>query len=134
MLSLRLVDPAPSLCVECLPCLEMLLCANFQVQASPTHSRVHDLYHVVFCYNLFAPRCLPHVDKADVVCYTAVSGFVFLRFFAPAILNPKLFNLRHENPVSGYYTSHCACVYTLPGEVSLPTIDIALILCVFRIQ
>ena len=40
------------------------------------------------------------LDKRDVVCYTAVSGFVFLRFFAPAILNPKLFNLRHENPVS----------------------------------
>lgn len=41
-------------------------------------------------------------ESADVVRYTAVSGFVFLRFFAPAILNPKLFALRPENPVSCY--------------------------------
>ena len=54
---------------------------------------------------MFTVAASPHLstlpDKSDVVCYTAVSGFVFLRFFAPAILNPKLFNLRHENPVSG---------------------------------
>ena len=37
-------------------------------------------------------------DDEDV-CYTAVSGFVFLRFFAPAILNPKLFQMRNEHPV-----------------------------------
>ncbi|EGD79255.1 hypothetical protein PTSG_12971 [Salpingoeca rosetta] len=28
--------------------------------------------------------------------YTAVSGFVFLRFFAPAVLSPKLFGMREE--------------------------------------
>jgi hypothetical protein len=38
-------------------------------------------------------------DEPDVR-YTAVSGFVFLRFFAPAILNPKLFQMRNEHPVS----------------------------------
>ena len=42
----------------------------------------------------------PSTDKKDVVCYTAVSGFIFLRFFAPAILNPRLFHLRPEFPVS----------------------------------
>ncbi|EDO43446.1 predicted protein [Nematostella vectensis] len=36
-------------------------------------------------------------DEPDVR-YTAVSGFVFLRFFAPAILNPKLFQMRNEHP------------------------------------
>ena len=36
----------------------------------------------------------------DDVCFTSVSGFVFLRFFAPAILNPKLFQMRNEHPVS----------------------------------
>ena len=41
-------------------------------------------------------------ENAEVIKYTSVSGFVFLRFFAPAILNPKLFGLRPENPVSGY--------------------------------
>ncbi|XP_071484024.1 ras GTPase-activating protein 3-like [Diadema antillarum] len=30
--------------------------------------------------------------------YSAVSGFVFLRFFAPAILSPRLFHLKKENP------------------------------------
>ncbi|XP_065887330.1 ras GTPase-activating protein 3-like [Dysidea avara] len=35
-------------------------------------------------------------DQANVVQYTAVSAFVFLRLFAPAILNPKLFGLRPE--------------------------------------
>ena len=40
------------------------------------------------------------VDQANVVQYTAVSAFVFLRLFAPAILNPKLFGLRPEYAVS----------------------------------
>lgn len=37
--------------------------------------------------------------QAEVVKYTAVSAFVFLRLFAPAILNPKLFGLRPEYAV-----------------------------------
>ncbi|KAJ3298345.1 hypothetical protein HK104_010810, partial [Borealophlyctis nickersoniae] len=32
----------------------------------------------------------------ELVRYTAVSGFIFLRFFAPAILGPKLFGLEPE--------------------------------------
>ncbi|XP_071798540.1 ras GTPase-activating protein 3-like [Asterias amurensis] len=35
-------------------------------------------------------------DDCDVK-YSAVSGFVFLRFFAPAILSPTLFHLRTDN-------------------------------------
>uniref|UniRef100_A0AAX7TLL0 RAS p21 protein activator 3 n=1 Tax=Astatotilapia calliptera TaxID=8154 RepID=A0AAX7TLL0_ASTCA len=34
------------------------------------------------------------------VRYTAVSSFIFLRFFAPAILSPNLFHLRPHHPVS----------------------------------
>uniref|UniRef100_A0A3B4C1B5 RAS p21 protein activator 3 n=1 Tax=Pygocentrus nattereri TaxID=42514 RepID=A0A3B4C1B5_PYGNA len=34
------------------------------------------------------------------VRYTAVSSFIFLRFFAPAILSPNLFQLRPHHPVS----------------------------------
>ncbi|XP_064393848.1 ras GTPase-activating protein 3-like [Halichondria panicea] len=37
-------------------------------------------------------------DSQETVQYSAVSGFVFLRFFAPAILSPKLFHLRQEYP------------------------------------
>ena len=35
--------------------------------------------------------------------YLAISGFLFLRFFAPAILTPKLFDLRdqHADPQTG---------------------------------
>lgn len=34
------------------------------------------------------------------VCYFVISGFVFLRFFAPSILNPRLFELTDRNIVS----------------------------------
>lgn len=34
------------------------------------------------------------------VRYTAVSGFIFLRFFAAAVLTPSLFQLRPHYPVS----------------------------------
>jgi len=34
------------------------------------------------------------------VCYYVISGFVFLRFFAPAILNPRLFKLTEKSIVS----------------------------------
>lgn len=30
------------------------------------------------------------------VCYYVISGFVFLRFFAPSILNPKLFEITDQ--------------------------------------
>ncbi|XP_028906132.1 rasGAP-activating-like protein 1 [Ornithorhynchus anatinus] len=44
----------------------------------------------------------PEPEHEDVK-YVAVSGFLFLRFFAPAILTPKLFNLRdqHADPQTG---------------------------------
>ena len=40
------------------------------------------------------------------VKYTSVSGFLFLRFFCPAILNPKLFGLLPGKPVLPS-TQHC---------------------------
>lgn len=33
-----------------------------------------------------------------IVPYTSVSGFLFLRFFCPALINPKLFGLLGDNP------------------------------------
>ena len=37
-------------------------------------------------------------EKIQEVRYTAVSGFIFLRFFCPAILGPKLFGVMNEHP------------------------------------
>jgi Ras GTPase-activating protein 1 len=37
-------------------------------------------------------------QKAREVRYTVVAGFLFLRFFCPAILGPKLFSLAKEHP------------------------------------
>jgi Ras GTPase-activating protein 3 len=37
-------------------------------------------------------------ERHSIVQYTAVSGFIFLRFFAPAILSPRLFKLHSEIP------------------------------------
>ncbi|XP_077604123.1 rasGAP-activating-like protein 1 [Crocuta crocuta] len=44
----------------------------------------------------------PQAEHEDVK-YLAMSGFLFLRFFAPAILTPKLFDLRdqHADPQTG---------------------------------
>ena len=55
------------------------------------------------CYIWLILTCIFYIFfnlDDDDVCYTSVSGFVFLRFFAPAILNPKLFQMRNEHPVS----------------------------------
>ena len=41
----------------------------------------------------------PPAENQEVQ-YCVLSGFVFLRFFAPALLNPKLFDLTQEQLVS----------------------------------
>lgn len=46
-------------------------------------------------------RCLCVLATDDLdVRYTAVSSFIFLRFFAPAILSPNLFQLTPHHTVS----------------------------------
>ncbi|KAK3771459.1 hypothetical protein RRG08_011393 [Elysia crispata] len=37
-------------------------------------------------------------ETHEDVPYTAVSGFIFLRFFAPAVMSPKLFALSYQHP------------------------------------
>ncbi|XP_037672673.1 rasGAP-activating-like protein 1 isoform X3 [Choloepus didactylus] len=41
--------------------------------------------------------CFPQAEHEQDVKYLAISGFLFLRFFAPAILTPKLFDLRDQH-------------------------------------
>jgi len=43
-------------------------------------------------------KCLEKYPNDSVSRYTAVSGFIFLRFFCPAILAPKLFDLASDHP------------------------------------
>eukprot|EP01132_Coremiostelium_polycephalum_P005419 gene5419-6758_t len=43
-------------------------------------------------------KVLQRYPKDEVTRYTAVSGFIFLRFFCPAILAPKLFDLMPDHP------------------------------------
>ncbi|CAC5393896.1 RASA3 [Mytilus coruscus] len=50
------------------------------------------------CEVFYALKDIAHhyFKDSSEVRYQAVSGFVFLRFFAPAILGPKLFDLRND--------------------------------------
>lgn len=56
------------------------------------------------------------ISRQDVK-YLAISGFLFLRFFAPAILTPKLFDLRdqHADPQTGRSLLLLAKVPALEG-------------------
>lgn len=47
-----------------------------------------------------AAKYFPHNKE---VRYSVVSGFIFLRFFAPAILGPKLFDLTTEPLVNTFF-------------------------------
>lgn len=40
-----------------------------------------------------------HFPKNKEVRYSVISGFIFLRFFAPAILGPRLFDITTEQIV-----------------------------------
>lgn len=51
------------------------------------------------------------------VRYTAVSSFIFLRFFAPAILSPNLFHLRPHHPVSHKHML-MPCIHMLINLIS----------------
>jgi len=43
-------------------------------------------------------KVLQRYPHDEITRYTAVSGFIFLRFFCPAILAPKLFDLMPDHP------------------------------------
>lgn len=65
---------------------------------------------------VFVFLCSP-VDQD--VRYTAVSSFIFLRFFAPAILSPNLFHLRPHHPVSSRLNKDFVCVCSSTNKFML---------------
>ncbi|KAF2069743.1 hypothetical protein CYY_008934 [Polysphondylium violaceum] len=49
-------------------------------------------------FRLIQSKVLQRYPQDEITRYTAVSGFIFLRFFCPAILAPKLFDLMPDHP------------------------------------
>ena len=56
--------------------------------------------------------------------YTAVSGFLFLRFYAPAILGPKLFGLRENHA-----DKNVSRTLTILAKVSISRVAYTIKLC-----
>lgn len=51
-------------------------------------------------FTVLKELAIKYFPESREVCYYVISGFVFLRFFAPAILNPKLFEITDQQIVS----------------------------------
>lgn len=51
-------------------------------------------------FQVLKELAIERFPKNNEVRYSVISGFVFLRFFAPAILGPKLFDLTTSPIVS----------------------------------
>ncbi|RWS16363.1 ras GTPase-activating protein 3-like protein [Dinothrombium tinctorium] len=47
-------------------------------------------------FGVLKELALQYFPDCREVCYSVISGFIFLRFFAPAILNPKLFEMTDQ--------------------------------------
>jgi Ras GTPase-activating protein 3 len=50
-------------------------------------------------FTVLKELAIKYFPESREVCYYVISGFVFLRFFAPAILNPKLFEITDQQIV-----------------------------------
>ncbi|KAK1762358.1 hypothetical protein QBC33DRAFT_461576 [Phialemonium atrogriseum] len=61
-------------------------------------------------------------DFLRTVAYTSVSGFLFLRFICPAILNPKLFGLLRDHPRPGAQRTLTLIAKGLQALANLSTI------------
>lgn len=62
-----------------------------------THYPYFPAYHIALFRSHFATHSDPTTPLRTLLqAFTVVSGFLFLRFFAPAVLSPKLFGMREE--------------------------------------
>uniref|UniRef100_A0A8C1NHK6 RAS p21 protein activator 3 n=1 Tax=Cyprinus carpio TaxID=7962 RepID=A0A8C1NHK6_CYPCA len=59
---------------------------------------LNDISFPHICSCVYFSCCVKFCQFDPDVRYTAVSSFIFLRFFAPAILSPNLFHLRPHHP------------------------------------
>lgn len=65
-----------------------------------TQSAVHCPTLMCQIFHNLKECALLHFPENKGVRYSVISGFIFLRFFAPAILGPKLFDLTTQPIVS----------------------------------
>ncbi|KAF1987560.1 Rho GTPase activation protein, partial [Aulographum hederae CBS 113979] len=89
------------------------------------------------CISASAARCPPELrlifrhiracaedrygDFLRTVQYSSVSGFLFLRFFCPAVLNPKLFGLLKDHPKPAGRRTLTLIAKSLQGLANLST-------------
>ncbi|KAF2458705.1 hypothetical protein BDY21DRAFT_209939 [Lineolata rhizophorae] len=60
-------------------------------------------------------------DFLRTVTYSSVSGFLFLRFFCPAVLNPKLFGLLKDHPKDRARRTFTLIAKSLQGLANMST-------------
>lgn len=73
----------------------------FQVFSAISDSAVHCPGALCEIFRHLRESAARRFPQDKQVRYSVVSGFIFLRFFAPAILGPRLFDLTTEQIVSG---------------------------------
>ncbi|WPJ67113.1 hypothetical protein SMAC4_06277 [Sordaria macrospora] len=66
--------------------------------ASSANRLPPEIRHVLKYIRAVAEDRYGHYHRTAATVYTSVSGFLFLRFICPAILNPKLFGLLRDHP------------------------------------
>ncbi|KAF3940894.1 Neurofibromin [Dactylella cylindrospora] len=76
------------------------------------------LYHVRMCVEE------KYGNVLEGVSYSSVSGFLFLRFFCPAVLNPKLFGILKDHPGTHAQRTLTLIAKSLQGLANMTTFGV----------